>query len=349
MLLFSQVSVCWSGVVWAQYGGSEYDSPLPPRPQIPGAVPAGGAGGRRSGGPRRVVAPGGQQEARPLRRPQLIAVARPPRIQQALAPAQPPRPLREEAPATALPPRPVVEDLEELLHFDDIAATTLQPSPQPLPVQEAQPTFRPAEPVQVNRRPIPTEITQPVVIQRSRPVEQQLRTARPQQVEQQTIRFRPAPRPALQEERARPQQVQRAQQPINRQQQVVRNEEYERPEVPKRQRKPVSQVLRKYREDNPDGSITWGFENDDGTFKEETIGVDCVTRGKYGYIDPDGVRREFTYSSGLPCDKDKDAQEQQGDQGYIDYSNNKYVLPNGDSVELTSMVKNKARKSGYKN
>ena len=47
-------------------------------------------------------------------------------------------------------------------------------------------------------------------------------------------------------------------------------------------KKPVAQILRKYREENPDGSITWGFENDDGSFKEETIGVDCITRGIYG-------------------------------------------------------------------
>lgn len=29
-------------------------------------------------------------------------------------------------------------------------------------------------------------------------------------------------------------------------------------------KKPVAQILRKYREEHPDGSITWGFENDDG-------------------------------------------------------------------------------------
>lgn len=56
-------------------------------------------------------------------------------------------------------------------------------------------------------------------------------------------------------------------------------------------KKPVAQILRKYREENPDGSITWGFENDDGSFKEETIGIDCITRGVYGYVDPDGEKR----------------------------------------------------------
>jgi hypothetical protein len=47
-------------------------------------------------------------------------------------------------------------------------------------------------------------------------------------------------------------------------------------------KKPVAQILRKYREENPDGTIVWGFENDDGSFKEETIGIDCITRGVYG-------------------------------------------------------------------
>lgn len=102
-------------------------------------------------------------------------------------------------------------------------------------------------------------------------------------------------------------------------------------------------MLRRYREDNPDGSITWGFENDDGSYKEETIGVDCITRGKYGYVDPDGLRREYTYSSGIPCDKTQGNQEVES-EGYIDYQNNKYVLPNGDAIDLNNMVKNRARK-----
>ena len=54
---------------------------------------------------------------------------------------------------------------------------------------------------------------------------------------------------------------------------------------------------------NEDGSFTFGYVAEDGSFREETRGVDCITRGKYGYIDPDGKRREFTYVSGLPCDE----------------------------------------------
>ena len=49
--------------------------------------------------------------------------------------------------------------------------------------------------------------------------------------------------------------------------------------------------IHSYRVTNEDGSITWGYENEDGSFKEETIGVDCVTHGKYGYIDPTGEVR----------------------------------------------------------
>jgi hypothetical protein len=45
---------------------------------------------------------------------------------------------------------------------------------------------------------------------------------------------------------------------------------------------PPVQTLNRYMKNNDDGSITWGYENEDGTFKEETIGVDCVVRGKYG-------------------------------------------------------------------
>ncbi|XP_025206465.1 uncharacterized protein LOC112602551 [Melanaphis sacchari] len=128
-----------------------------------------------------------------------------------------------------------------------------------------------------------------------------------------------------------------------------------------RAKKPVSQVLRRYRDDNPDGSITWGFENDDGTFKEETIGVDCVTRGKYGYVDPEGVKREYSYQSGVLCDKDRrplsGSQREQGagssavqeaqasdTYGYIDYTKNQYVMANGQTINLNGMAKNRARK-----
>lgn len=43
-------------------------------------------------------------------------------------------------------------------------------------------------------------------------------------------------------------------------------------------RKPVAQIIRKYRDEHEDGTITWGYENDDGSFKEEIIGMDCITR-----------------------------------------------------------------------
>lgn len=79
--------------------------------------------------------------------------------------------------------------------------------------------------------------------------------------------------------------------------------------VRQRTRKPPVQILRKYRTDNADGSITWGYENEDGTFKEETLGIDCVTRGKYGYVDPDGVRREYSYETGNKCDEPEEEDE----------------------------------------
>jgi Insect cuticle protein len=67
-------------------------------------------------------------------------------------------------------------------------------------------------------------------------------------------------------------------------------------------RQPPVQTLRNYNKVNDDGSFTFGYEAADGSFKEETRGTDCVVRGKYGYIDPDGNKREFTYVSGNPCD-----------------------------------------------
>lgn len=74
-----------------------------------------------------------------------------------------------------------------------------------------------------------------------------------------------------------------------------------RQKVPETRAPPV-QTIRNYNKVNDDGSFTFGYEAADGSFKEETRGTDCVVRGKYGYIDPDGNKREFTYVSGNPCD-----------------------------------------------
>lgn len=116
--------------------------------------------------------------------------------------------------------------------------------------------------------------------------------------------------------------------------------------------------MRKYREENEDGTITWGFENDDGSFKEEIIGNDCITRGRYGYVDPDGMKREYNYETGIQCDPNKrdleeaeeiDEPENQASlQGaYIDYQENQMVLPNGQRISLNA-AKNKARRPNYR-
>lgn len=71
---------------------------------------------------------------------------------------------------------------------------------------------------------------------------------------------------------------------------------------PQATRAPPVQTIRNFNTINDDGSFTFGYEAADGSFKEETRGIDCVVRGKYGYIDPEGNKREFTYVSGNPCD-----------------------------------------------
>uniref|UniRef100_A0A6B2E799 Putative conserved secreted protein n=1 Tax=Phlebotomus kandelakii TaxID=1109342 RepID=A0A6B2E799_9DIPT len=113
-----------------------------------------------------------------------------------------------------------------------------------------------------------------------------------------------------------------------------------------REKKPVAQILRKYREEHEDGTITWGFENDDGSFKEETIGIDCITHGRYGYIDPDGEKREYTYETGIQCDPNKRDEESDEDDlgGYVDYQENKAVLPSGVKIDLGG--KNKSKRPG---
>lgn len=82
-------------------------------------------------------------------------------------------------------------------------------------------------------------------------------------------------------------------------------------------KEPPVQTIRNYSKVNDDGSFTFGYEAADGSFKEETRGTDCVVRGKYGYVDPDGNKREFTYVSGNPCDPnnpDQNEEERERDE-----------------------------------
>ncbi|XP_018361917.1 PREDICTED: ras-interacting protein RIP3-like isoform X2 [Trachymyrmex cornetzi] len=94
---------------------------------------------------------------------------------------------------------------------------------------------------------------------------------------------------------------------------------------------PPVQTIRNYNKVNDDGSFTFGYEAADGSFKEETRGTDCVVRGKYGYIDPDGNKREFTYVSGNPCDpnapKDEEEEEEKEEEELSGPANYPVVRP----------------------
>lgn len=132
-------------------------------------------------------------------------------------------------------------------------------------------------------------------------------------------------RPAIQEEAAQDeaefydgqqeeQQVLIRQPPLGRaiaSQPRIQNNIAARQKTSNEERPAPVQTIRNYNKLNDDGSFTFGYESADGSFKEETRGTDCVVRGKYGYIDPDGNKREFTYVSGNPCDPNVDKQEQE--------------------------------------
>ncbi|CAH1153959.1 unnamed protein product [Phaedon cochleariae] len=171
---------------------------------------------------------------------------------------------------------------------------TLRPSPQPFrPIPIARDQIR--EKAVEAPRPAPLPILRPNI--QNRPIAKQIRPVVRQELDEdeEDIPTRQSLRPKVRQNP--PQQFRQApaQRPAPRPQHIE-DDEFSR------RKKPVVQILRKYRTDNEDGSITWGFENDDGTFKEETLGIDCVIKGKYGYVDPDGVRRDFQYEAGNKCD-----------------------------------------------
>ncbi|KAI8421813.1 hypothetical protein MSG28_009767 [Choristoneura fumiferana] len=337
--------------VYAQYG----DGPAPPRLQIPGAIALGGPprGGFRQGRLQSGPPPGAVPRIRRpgLGRPSFKSVDAAPRpsLQSIEEPSKPvteePEDEVEINTPTAFVSSVFTTPEPQNDYFD--FSTTSQPKPpiafNPAPFQPSStPSIVKPEPVRPTQyRPLlQPQSFNPVRNEpfRPQPVRLQPLSSRPQRPS-----FRPEPKPLVEEEdeapiqpvRHRPQQ----QEQINRAPTKPFVQQKYTPSNP-REKKPVAQIIRKYRDENEDGSITWGFENDDGSFKEETIGVDCVTRGRYGYVDPDGLKREYNYETGIVCDKTK---EQPAEKGFIDYQENKAVLPNGITIDLNQMGKKSKR------
>ena len=105
----------------------------------------------------------------------------------------------------------------------------------------------------------------------------------------------------------------------------VEDEEDRGARRPNRPAENTVNTVERYSHMNEDGSFTFGYMAEDGSFREETRGVDCITRGKYGYIDPEGKRREFTYVSGLPCDIGEEPLE--GEDGELQTVNEDPIDP----------------------
>lgn len=325
---------------------AQFDSPAPPRLQIPGAILTGGGRqgqlrqGRLQGAPIPLGAP---RIRRPgLARPSFKSVDAAPRPNLQLL-DEISKPVTEEPEddidintPTAFIPNAYSTPEPQNDYFD--ITTTSQPKPPAVfnssPYQQTTPTAPKPEPVRPTQyRPLQPQSFIPVrnEPQRPQPARLQPLSSRPQRPA-----FRPEPKPYVDEEDDG-EYVQPVRQTTR--QQPAKNVQKYTP-TSSREKKPVAQIIRKYREENEDGSITWGFENDDGSFKEETIGVDCRVTGKYGYIDPDGVKREYNYDTGLACDKTKDDKEQ---KGFVDYQENKAVLPNGITIDLNAMGKKSKR------
>ncbi|GJQ74451.1 hypothetical protein Trydic_g21321 [Trypoxylus dichotomus] len=258
-----------------------------------------------------------------------------PRIQQSLSdsPIRIRRPISNAIAAPIRETRPVVEEPEDepvqeiSSSFDDEVAklgiSSLQSavsqavsdeeieSPKSLQYRQERPVPVLRQDLRESSKPRPAPIGRPSPIGGARPAplfRDNLVNVRAAPREEQLAPVRrPAPRPAVAQEFR--------QAPLRNNPPPRPQPQYEDEDDRKtyRDRKPPVQILRKYRTDNEDGSITWGYENDDGTFKEETIGIDCITRGKYGYTDPDGVRREYTYETGGRCeDPDEELAQEPG-------------------------------------
>lgn len=340
---------------WAQYDSG----PVPPRLAIPGAISGGGPqpGRFRQGRLQNGPVPGAVRVRRPGR-PAFKSVDSPNRPPlQALIEDNNSKPVTEEpedelheinTPSSFISNGPAFSEQDSQDDFFSVSSTPRSsPSPNQISYQSTTPSIQKLPEISRPPQPYRPPNAFPLPIPQGRPEQQKPQPARLQPLSFRPARpqLRPEPKPQAFLEDDEPIQPIRYSRPSEQQapRQPVRNNQpppQKYSQSNSREKKPVAQVIRKYREDNPDGSITWGFENDDGSFKEEIIGVDCVTRGKYGYIDPDGLKREYSYETGIACDKNA---EPENERGFIDYQENKAVLPNGITIDLAAMGKKSKR------
>ena len=103
---------------------------------------------------------------------------------------------------------------------------------------------------------------------------------------QQRFNLQPRTRPAFAEEDIISHQV------LHRGLEVDdRSEKFANIRVTNRTKTPPVETIRRYSYFDEEGNYIFGYEAADGSFKEEKRGKDCIVHGKYGYVDPTGVRR----------------------------------------------------------
>lgn len=75
-------------------------------------------------------------------------------------------------------------------------------------------------------------------------------------------------------------------------------------------------------------------------------------RGTYGYVDPDGNKREYHYETGIKCDPNRrDETDEFQENSFVNYEDNKAVLPNGIEIDMSQLGKKKSKRPGvnYRN
>ncbi|XP_068245034.1 WAS/WASL-interacting protein family member 3-like [Palaemon carinicauda] len=139
----------------------------------------------------------------------------------------------------------------------------------------------------------------------------------------------PAPRqPVFTQQPRRPSQAQAPRRPVGTLASIDRDFNLDDEEQIRGRKEPEVKILRSWSHQNGDGTFSWGYVNTDGSFKNETKGLDCVVRGVYGYVDKDTGREvSFPYESGNPCDPD-------APDYYYDYDTNTMRVRDGATGEV---------------
>ncbi|ODM94861.1 hypothetical protein Ocin01_11822 [Orchesella cincta] len=88
-------------------------------------------------------------------------------------------------------------------------------------------------------------------------------------------------------------------------------------ENPEQNTAKFAKIMKQINKVNDDGSYTFGYEADDGSFRVETRTKDGLVKGKYGFVDANGKLKVTEYTAGEKSEEPERTESGESDEGEL--------------------------------